>query len=95
MAGAALFPLPGMARGFQTQPGEEVIPWLDRPAENPVPEVAANLLEWEQLDSWVTPTNDFFSVTHFGRQVVDENEWRLEVSILNVGKLAERKPSCP
>ena len=80
LAGAAFLPFPGMARAFGAQPGEVVIPWLDQPAENPVPEVAANLLEWERLDSWLTPTRDFFSVSHFGHPVIDADDWRLEIT---------------
>ncbi len=80
LAGLRFWRAPWLAHAFQAQPGEEVIPWLDQPAENPVPEVAANLLEWEKLDAWVTPNRDFFSVSHFGRQVVDESDWQLEVT---------------
>ena len=80
LAGAAFLPFPGMARAFHAQPGEVVLPWLDQPAENPVPEVAANLLEWEELDTWITPARDFFSVSHFGHPVIDEQDWRLEVA---------------
>ena len=79
LAGLAFFS-PGLARAFQTQPGEAVIPWLDQPAENPVPEVAANLLVWEKLDSWTTPASNFFSVSHFGRQALDANDWQLEIT---------------
>ena len=68
------------SRAFAAQPGEVVVPWLDQPAENPVPEVAANLLEWEELDSWITPNSEFFSVSHFGQPAIDENDWRLEVT---------------
>ena len=67
------------SRAFAAQPGEVVVPWLDQPAENPVPEVAANLLEWEELDSWITPNREFFSVSHFGRPTIDASDWRLEI----------------
>jgi hypothetical protein len=49
------------------EPGEEVIPWLDQPAENPFPDNLKNLLKWEELDSWRTPTDKFFSFNHFGQ----------------------------
>jgi hypothetical protein len=45
------------------QTGDEVLPWLDQPAENPVPERVTNLLEWEALDAWITPADQFFSVS--------------------------------
>ena len=28
-----------VALGFPTRPGEEVVPWLDQPAPNPVPDI--------------------------------------------------------
>ena len=68
------------SQAFAAQPGEVVVPWLDQPAENPVPEVAANLLEWEELDSWITPNSEFFSVSHFSQPALDANDWRLEVT---------------
>lgn len=45
---------------------EEVLPWLDQPTENPFPDNLKNLLKWEDLDSWRTPTDEFFSFNHFG-----------------------------
>ena len=80
LAGAAFLPSASLAQAFRLQPGEEILPWLDQPAENPVPQVAANLLVWENVDSWITPNSDFFSVSHFGRQSVDADAWRLEIS---------------
>ncbi len=68
------------SRVFAAQPGETIIPWLDQPAENPVPEIAGQLLEWQELDSWITPTDDFFYVSHFGQPALDANDWRLEIS---------------
>jgi DMSO/TMAO reductase YedYZ molybdopterin-dependent catalytic subunit len=62
------------------QTGEEVIPWLDQPAENPVPQVVGNLLEWEALDSWITPNDQFFNVSHYGRPEIDPSTWQLEIS---------------
>lgn len=31
-----------------------------------------NLLDWEGLVSWVTPTEEFFAVNHYNWPVVDE-----------------------
>jgi len=42
-------------------------------------------LDWEALNSWVTPTSDLFSVGHYGTPEVDADTWRLEV-----GGLVER-----
>ncbi len=67
------------AQAFPTRPDETVVPWLDQPAENPVPEVIKTQLVWEDLDSWVTPNDKFFSIAHFDRPVIDANAWKLEI----------------
>src|SRR5204862_7114285 len=59
--------------------GETVVAWLDQPAENPVPEVIKSQLVWEDLDSWVTPNDKFFSIAHFDRPTIDAKTWKLEV----------------
>ena len=67
------------AWAFPSRPGETVIAWLDQPAENPVPEIIKTQLVWEDLDSWVTPNDKFFSIAHFDRPVIDANSWKLEI----------------
>ena len=67
------------AQAFPSRPGETVVPWLDQPAENPVPEIIKTQLVWEDLDSWVTPNDKFFSIAHFDRPVIDANAWKLEI----------------
>jgi DMSO/TMAO reductase YedYZ molybdopterin-dependent catalytic subunit len=64
---------------FPSQPGEEVIPWLDQPPPNPVPDAVANQLQWEQLNSWLTPNDRFFSIAHYNRPAIDAERWKLEV----------------
>jgi DMSO/TMAO reductase YedYZ molybdopterin-dependent catalytic subunit len=60
--------------------GGEVIPWLDQPAPNPIPGGVGNLLEWEAIDSFLTPANDFFFVQHYGQPSgLDEATWRVDV----------------
>jgi hypothetical protein len=39
----------GLAQAFG-DPGDEVIPWLDQPAPNPIPENVGNLLKWETFE---------------------------------------------
>ena len=39
LAGLSVLRVAGPARAFPGQPGAVVIPWLDQPADNPVPEV--------------------------------------------------------
>jgi len=62
------------------QSGDEVIPWLDQPEPNPVPDAVGNLLDWEALDSWITPNDQFFYVSHYGLPEIDANQWRLEIT---------------
>ena len=38
------------------------------------------MLQWNQLQSWITPQEDFFSVKHYGIPDVDVDDWKLEVS---------------
>ncbi|PBB85437.1 MULTISPECIES: sulfite oxidase [unclassified Mesorhizobium] len=68
-----------IAYAFPTRASEEVIKWLDQLPPNPVPQVVKNQLVWEDLDSWVTPNDKFFSIAHFNRPVVDESTWKLEI----------------
>lgn len=76
LAGLSLFPFSSMAQAFQSRPGEKVLPWLDQPGESPIP----NLLDWEKLDSWITPNEQFYSVAHFNRPVIKAEGWKLELS---------------
>jgi DMSO/TMAO reductase YedYZ molybdopterin-dependent catalytic subunit len=85
-AAAALVGLAGVAGvaraaplGFPTRPGEQVLPWLDQPAANPVPEILGPQLQWEQLRSFITPENQFFTVAHYGQPTMNTGAWRLEV----------------
>ncbi len=67
------------AHAFPSRAGETVIPWLDQPSPNPVPAVIQTQLVWEDLDSWVTPNDKFFSIAHFDRPTIDANAWKLEI----------------
>jgi DMSO/TMAO reductase YedYZ molybdopterin-dependent catalytic subunit len=78
-AALALLRFPGLAQAFPSRPGEEVLPWADQPAPNPVPQVVGSLPRWEQLDSYLTPAGQFFTVAHYGQPAVDAQAWRLEV----------------
>ena len=68
-----------VALSFPARPGEEVVPWLDQPAPNPVPDILGTPLHWEDLDSWITPNDEFFTVSHYGLPTVDPAAWRLEI----------------
>jgi DMSO/TMAO reductase YedYZ molybdopterin-dependent catalytic subunit len=61
--------------------GDEVLPWLDQPATNPIPANLGNLLKWEDLDSRLTPTHNFFFVDHYGQPAqLDEATWQVGVT---------------
>ena len=75
-AGAALFPSDVAARLAILAPQEAVIPWTNAPAAGG----RANTLDWQALTSWVTPTQDLFSVGHYGTPEVDAATWRLELT---------------
>src|SRR5919199_4446552 len=79
LAGLALVRAPRLAHAFAAQPGEEVLPWLDQPAPNPVPDVVGQQVQWESLDSWLTPNDQFFTVAHYDKPVIDAAAWRLRI----------------
>jgi DMSO/TMAO reductase YedYZ molybdopterin-dependent catalytic subunit len=79
LAGLSVLRLAGPARAFQDASGGEVIPWLDQPEPNPVPDVIVRQLEWEKLDTWLTPPDQFFVIKHFDQPTLNERDWRLEV----------------
>ena len=64
---------------FRAGPARKSFKWLDQLAPNPVPEVIKNQLVWEDLDSWITPNDKFFSIAHFNRPVIDASTWKLEI----------------
>lgn len=78
MAGMAFF----SDRAFAQSSGTKVIPWADQPA--PIPPPAENaikyLTRWEDLDSWITPNDKFFSIAHYNRPQIDAATWHLGVS---------------
>ncbi|MEJ7763387.1 MAG: sulfite oxidase [Thermomicrobiales bacterium] len=80
VAGLSVLRLAGPTHAFGRQSGEEVIPWLDQPADNPVPEVIVQQLDWEGLDSWLTPPDQFFVIKHYNEPTLDERDWALEIS---------------
>lgn len=79
LAVLAFFSSSRFAAAFPARPGDVVIPWLDQPPPNPVPQIIGSQLVWEDLDSWITPNAKFFSITHFNRPEIDEQSWKLEV----------------
>lgn len=80
-ASLAFLRLERLVAAMPLEQGEVVLPWLDQPAELPPPAAAAigQQLVWEELDSWITPTDKFFTINHLGFPTVDVASWRLDV----------------
>jgi DMSO/TMAO reductase YedYZ molybdopterin-dependent catalytic subunit len=79
-AGLTTIHVAGPAQAFPGHPGDEVIPWLDQPAPNPVPQIAQRQLVWEELDSWLTPADEFFIISHYNTPALDQATHRLDIA---------------
>src|ERR1700712_1948174 len=90
----------GPSRAFAAGPGPEVVlPWLDQP--DPIPpgavDIVANLLVWESLNSWRTPSDKFFTVKHYNQPALSADTWTLNINglvdhphALNLAELKRR-----
>jgi DMSO/TMAO reductase YedYZ molybdopterin-dependent catalytic subunit len=62
----------------------QVIPFLDRPPAAPEAAVKAygelNRLDWQKLNEWITPNDQFFAVSHYNRPMIRPEEYRLEIA---------------
>jgi DMSO/TMAO reductase YedYZ molybdopterin-dependent catalytic subunit len=80
LAGLSVLNVTGPAHAFPGRPGEDVvIPWLDTRAPVPGGVNLPNQLDWEELDSWYTPADDFFVVSHYPQPPVDAQAWRVAI----------------
>lgn len=72
--------MPAQALAAEPGPGT-VLPWVDQPAEIPLPvqENVATPLTWEQLSTWRTPNEDFFSVKHYNLPTLSAADFELTV----------------
>jgi DMSO/TMAO reductase YedYZ molybdopterin-dependent catalytic subunit len=78
VAGLTVLRMAGPAHAFPGHPGEEeVLPWLDQPPEPPIP--LPNQIVWEELDSYYTPANHFFVVSHYNQPAIDPAAYRLTI----------------
>ena len=61
---------------------EKLISWTDIPP--PVPEQLQNVVKgitrWEDLDSWITPNDKWFSIAHYKRPQIDPETCRLDIA---------------
>ena len=80
LASMSVLRIAGPTYAFQAPVTGEVIPWLDQLEPNPVPEVIVRQLDWEKLDSWITPNDQFFVIKHFNLPELTEADWNLEIS---------------
>ncbi|MCA9077930.1 MAG: molybdopterin-dependent oxidoreductase [Planctomycetaceae bacterium] len=70
--GLALMSSPQFVFPAETE-GEELVPFLDTPRTPP------NRLDWETLDSWITPQDQVFNVQHYGEPEVGTEGYQLEI----------------
>ena len=83
LVGWAFLHSPLLAYTFPGRAGEVLVPFLDQP---PKPTSSqANLLDWSHLDSWMTPNDKFFRVSHYNTPEVSAADWKLEV----IGKVEQ------
>ena len=66
---------PASARPGTCSPG-----WIS-PTDVPPPaqNIVGNLLKWEELDSFRTPSDNFFTVKHYELPTIDGGQWRLGI----------------
>jgi DMSO/TMAO reductase YedYZ molybdopterin-dependent catalytic subunit len=67
--------------GASIAPSGEVIPWLDQPVPVPPPaqSIVGNLLVWEQLNTFRTPSDNFFTVKHYELPSFDPAQYLLVI----------------
>lgn len=75
-AGFALVPGELAARLARIAPQEAVVPWLNPPPSGG----RSNFLDWQAVDSWVTPTDKLFRVGHYGLQEFSDEGWTVSVT---------------
>ncbi len=79
IAGLSVIRLAGPAAAFPGGTDEVVLPWLDQPGENPVPDVIGKQLVWEDLVDRIIPADEFFTIKHYGIPELDPAAWRLAI----------------
>jgi DMSO/TMAO reductase YedYZ molybdopterin-dependent catalytic subunit len=70
----AFFDSTSFAKG---RAGEIPVPFLDPPPPPALP--IPNLLDWEKLDSYLTPNDRFFAVGHYGVPEMDLASYRIQL----------------
>ena len=82
LVGWSLLHSPFLAHAFSSRAEEVLVPFLDQP---PKPSSSqANLLDWNYLDSWMTPNEKFFRVSHYNTPEVNAVNWKLTAWLSNL-----------
>lgn len=68
---------PWAVYAFPSREGETKILFSDQP---PKPPSERGLLDWNELDSFITPNDKFFNVSHYNKPIVNVESWNLEIS---------------
>ena len=68
---------PWAVYAFPRREGEVLIPFTDQPPEPPS---KRGLLDWDKFDTFITPNEEFFNVSHYGKPEIDLATWKLEIS---------------
>lgn len=75
-AGLAFIPGEIAARLAGVAPQEAVVPWLNPPPSGG----RSNFLDWQAVDSWITPTDKLFRVGHYGLQEFSDEGWTVSIT---------------
>ena len=63
---------PWAVYAFPRREGEVLIPFTDQP-----PPSERVLLDWSKLDTFITPNDKFFNVSHYGTPEVDPRDMEI------------------
>lgn len=77
-AGMALLPSHVLAQLARLAQDEAAVAWSDdwSPPRNP----ERPLLHWDELDSWITPVDQFFKASHYPEPEIDMSTYNLEIT---------------
>ncbi|WP_217493896.1 molybdopterin-dependent oxidoreductase [Humibacillus sp. DSM 29435] len=64
---------------FPGGPDDEVVLWEDQPPPFPPGNGIGQQLVWDELSTRLTPTDNFFFVSHYNQPVIDPVTWRLGI----------------
>ena len=77
LAGLSTVQVAGPAHAFPGGRDEVLVPWVDRQLFSPPP---FTQIDWEQLDSWLTPNDEFFVVFHYNIPPYVPETWSLGIT---------------